>query len=116
MRDYTTEEVIKIIPLDEERRKQILNDYPTYEEACKYEVGRACWRVFHQFRKEVTDVIYLEFMNEVEAGERKMDETFMDSIEKAVDEEFTQILNGKIVERSQIHEIRSKLEGLMEKK
>jgi len=113
MREFTTEEVIKIIPLDQAKKDEILNAWPSYEEERKYTVGRECWKIFHTYRNELTGFIHTEYTREVELGKRKMTPTFLDEVEKEVESVFNELLAGKQSERKEISEIRSKLQNLI---
>lgn len=113
MRDYTTEEVIKIIPMSADKKKEILDNWSSYEEERQYLVGRACWKIFHEFRQQVTDFVYNEHMSEVESGKRKLSDDMMDDVEKDVEGIFAEFLAGKQEEHEEISAIRSKLENFI---
>lgn len=115
MRDFTTEEVIKIIPMDEAKRKELLQKYASATDDEKYVLGRAAWNVFHTFREQVTNLIYSEFMQQIIDGKRTKTPTIMDEVEQEVEHEFEELIAGKHEEMSEISDIRSRLEAFIKK-
>jgi hypothetical protein len=113
MRKFTTKEIIKIIPMNEDLRKEIQSQFDSYEPERQYIVGRSCWKVFHAFRQEVELFIYNQLMLEVESGKRKMTDTFMDEVDTEVEKELVEIMNGKQSENSEMSDIRNKLQSMM---
>ncbi len=116
MRDFTTLEIIKIVPMSKELREELISHWETYEEERKYLISRACWQSFHEFRDKVTQFVYNEFLTEVEGGRRKMTDTFMEDVDKEVESVFNEMLAGKQNEREEISQIRSRLQNLISDK
>lgn len=100
--------------MKEDLRKEIQSQFDSYEPERQYMVGRACWKVFHTFKKEVENVIYNEFMQQVEAGNRKLDENIMNDVDAELEKELVEIMNGKQIEHNEMSEIRNKLQTMMQ--
>jgi len=97
MTNYTTKDIIKILPLEDQYRKNLLEEYDSYDEAKKYEVSSVCWKKFNEMTEQLAEKAYDFFLEEVAAGKRTMSPTLMEEAYKEVHAEYEDIINVKKV-------------------
>lgn len=114
MRNLTTKDIIQIIPLEDERKKQLLLDYDSYDDARKYDIQEIVWNAFNEMKEHLTKIKYEEFLAEVEIGIRPLTANIMDQTIEAVWNNIDNMLKGDKLETMQeMDNIRSKLQSLI---
>lgn len=114
MREYTTQEVIKIIPLDKDIREELINDFDSYDEEHKLAVAKICWPSFHKLVAVLRTKYNAQILEEITAGTRVIakDSSLIDEIELAVEKELNERLDGKVEEQVELSSLREKLKSL----
>lgn len=110
--NYTTKELLKIIPLDEDLRTSLLKEYDTYGESKKVEIDFTCIDIFSEMTEVLADIKFRQFLDEVQEGKRKLTTDLMDQAKEAVLQDYEDMLSGKKHEQEQIESIREKLQSL----
>ncbi len=110
MRQLTTKEVIKALPIEKETKSKLIDQFDSMEEGKKGDVTFICWKAFHQMRKILNDAKYDEFMLQVGEGNRTLTPTFMQEVEDAAWQEIEDMISGKKEENDKLAHIRKQLQ------
>lgn len=110
--NFTTKEILKLIPLDNTLREQILKEYDSYGDGKKYDMGTIIWDAFTQLTNALIDLKFKKYMFEVENKQRKLTTDLYIKAKEAVYQDYDDILSGKKQDREQMEAIQKKLQSL----
>jgi hypothetical protein len=113
MKNLKTLDVIKIVPLEEVMRQQLLAEYDSYDDARKYDIQEIVWAAFHEMREQLIDLKYQEYLEDVEKGIKPLANDLYDQAVAAVWKNFDEILAGNRQDATEIDSIRTKLQALI---
>ncbi|CAN5138372.1 hypothetical protein BH09PAT2_BH09PAT2_08140 [soil metagenome] len=113
MRKLTIQEIIKIIPLDNNLKFRLLAEYDSYDDAAKSEIIHTCYGAFFELEKAIKDTLYEEYLEEVARGDREINDRFHDDMDRVVWQEIEARLNGKQEAQDELHEVRKQLEKII---
>lgn len=85
----TTKDAIKLLPIDEKKKMQILNTYDYMEPGQKLTISRLAWKTyFFLYNETVQENIDLQFQK-VKSGEAKLGKDFIAEVDKETDQAIT---------------------------
>lgn len=113
MKSLKVEDLIKIIPFDDDDRASILIDYKEGNESLRFEIHKILRAAYYEILERETVLKLQQLMMEVEAGLRPLTDDMNDDAERLVEKDFEDILTGKKNELQQIDDIRAKLQSLI---
>ena len=116
MHDFTVKDIIKIVPLEEALRKELLANFDSYPQAQKFDIESSLWNAFTELTEELKKIKFEEFVKEIALGKKNTRTDLMNEAEKEVYKDYEDILSGKMEEIQQIDSVREKLAELMQKK
>ncbi len=112
MNNLTIQELVKLLPITQEQKDEVMKDYESFDEDKKLRVARVLWSAFYELKHSLEVVKYQEFLAEVETGKRTLSGNMIADVREAVWKDFTDVLSGKIEASEQMETIRGKLKAL----
>lgn len=89
----TTIDLIKMLPIDDDTKQQVINAYPGMSAAEKLEVDRMAWTTFDAMREAtIQENLGIQY-EKVKKGEEKFGEGFYERAVKKSDQEITEQMN-----------------------
>lgn len=113
MKDLTIKDIIKIIPLEKDYREKLLLEFDSFDESLQLEIKEICWKAFFDYKAELEEIKFQEFLMDIGEEKRHLSTDFMTQAHLAVWQDLMDILNGKREENKQIKEIQEKIKTAM---
>jgi len=107
--------VIRIIPIEEDLRDELLRDFDGYDEKKQFVVTKVCWDVFDELEDALEQHARTQIMQEVAAGKRKIEKDYKTEIRIAVDKELEERMSGKRSDEKKIENVRKQIEELLQR-
>lgn len=114
MKTYTSEDLIKILPLSDERKTTLLQKIKNGNEDILYEIQKVLWKYFFIMEEEITKLKYEEFLTDAADGKQPLKGNLYQLAQDAAYTYFDEILSGKTHESQQMDELRAKLKTIAE--
>ncbi len=112
MTNYTFEDIIKILPLTADDRRDLTN-MGGYSADRQNELKNICWEAFDEMTDDLADLKLEKLLAEAEEGKVAVTGDMQDQALELVHTDYEEILSGRKQEVEQIEEIRNKLQGLI---
>ena len=112
MKDYTIHDIIKLVPLSDQRRTQLLTGFDTYDKGKQIELKNTIWTAFHKMTDKLARIKYDEFLQDAQEGKRQLTPTLMQEARMAVHQDYEDKLAGKKPEKQQMEEVRETLQTI----
>ena len=90
----TTKDAIKLLPIDEKVKVQILNLYDHMEPAKKLTVQRIAWKMYDLARLDKIDADIQREYDEVKKGQAELGGNFYKNVVKKANQELQQDISG----------------------
>ncbi|HRN70687.1 MAG TPA: hypothetical protein PLS49_05905 [Candidatus Woesebacteria bacterium] len=113
MKQFTIQEIIKIIPIDKELRDELISMYDTYSEEKKLAMTQIVWNAFGQVEDALKSYWTERVMLEVSEGKRQIETNLEDEVFKEVQKELEDRLTGKKEDQQKLNDVRTQLEKLI---
>jgi hypothetical protein len=104
MREVTTKHLLKILPLEEEVRKEALANFDRLSEDQKFRIRMLCWQVFYQLVDEKARFEFYRTLLQVKEGKGGLQKNLYQKSEERAFEEMREKLvkeaGGEVVEEA----------------
>jgi len=114
MKQYSTIEIIRALPLEDAVRTRLLETYPEMDSDAQLEISTICWEAFHKMRAEIQRYWEERIMKEVADGTRKLEKAPDVTIYELVWEEIENRMSGKVYDDAKLDAVRSQLQKLIQ--
>lgn len=115
MLDLNIKTVIRILPMEDDLRAELLRDFDSYDEKKKFVVTKVCWDEFDRLEDVLEGYARNKVTEEVASGTRKVDD-FNIAIHEEVQAMLEERASGKVRDNEKIAHIRQHIEELLNKK
>lgn len=114
MKELTTKEIIRALPLAQDTKTKLISSYDAFDEDTKREVSGVCWKHFFAMKRQIEDRWREVIMNEIASGTRTTDIDPEEQVEIAVWDEIEARIEGKDDEQEELSKVRDQLEKFLE--
>ena len=114
MEKFTTKQLLKILPMSEEIRNEVLGKFDSLSEDQKLAIKKFCWLMFYQLLNDKTQYAFKKALLDVKEGKGKLKSNLYQEIEKQALKELKKALLQE-AEESAVEGVRSKLKQFFRK-
>ena len=115
MRDFTTTEIIRALPLERNFKKKLLLEYEDMSENDQLAVVQIVWDAFIDFQ-EALEQYYIDKVNvEVASGDRICEGDLMDEVDREVEKEIERRIVDEHSEKKDLEDVRKQIELILDK-
>ena len=102
-------ELGRMIGLTNEYLNKINNEYIRSNKDRRYQIMEFLWKGFFNLLKDITNIMYRQFLAEVALGKRKLESDLYQQAQQEAKNYLLKTLSGKIEDERKIEEIRQKI-------
>lgn len=112
MQDQTTESILNQLPITPELREKLLNKLRFADDDTRFYLEREVWDIYYSLEDVRVDEKIVENLEQIKEGKADISSDFYKKTIKEVEEE-SKKQNFQAIDTTQIEEVRSKLQKLM---
>ena len=109
MNQFTTKQLLQILPMSEDIRKNILEKYDSLTEDQKLEINKICWLMFFELYNDKTQQEFQKTLSDFKNSKRPLKNTLYQDIGNDVYMELRKILLEKS-EKETVDKVRDELQ------
>ena len=102
-------ELGRMIGLTNEYLNKINNEYIRSNKDRRYQIMEFLWKGFFNLLKDITNIMYRQFLAEVALGKRKLESDLFQQAQQEAKNYLLKTLTGEIEDELKIEEIRKKI-------
>lgn len=112
MKQITVSQLLKLLPMEDKLRQEILSELPKYNDDQKLSLSRLCWMMYYELIEAETQYEFKKMLVDAKDGRRKLSSDMYQQIENQVVMRFKRNLREE-QEAEMVDEVREKLKAIV---